>query len=485
MAIVVLVVGILGTFTTFDTSQRLSLVSERHATMTQIAQREIERIEGIPYSQIGLSSTPSTSTDPTNPDYYVVAGSPPQYEWNRSSSSSRETLDIDTTNGTIAPVQSWNETTQGGTLSGYIYDFVTWTTDPAPPGGSASACSPGCPSSQDYKRITVAVTMTSGLQPTPVYVASVIADPQAAPAGGTSNGTAGNPLANPATTCQNSSGQTVQCTSGIDSGNANTYFLHDWAATNSGTPQTPSADHTTHPTAGTTSGGTCTTSQSQASNSSQTSGCPIPDLMNKTAPAGTTSTPLYNYSTDQCADTCYPGGRLLQPTCSGLCSGSSGGGTGSTSDCTGGAWSSGLLNVQSEFWVTNPLSSSKTLTGAGGISLFTQTLGSAAATVSFCAEIYDVPPSGTASSLADLDAYPPVALGGGAYVPPTDPSTGSNWPLSLGETSFVFTFSNQPVTVPAGDRIGLRVWMKATQDTPIDVVYDNPNYPSQLELNTQ
>ena len=480
-AIVVLAVGILGAFTAFDASQRLSLVSERHGTMAQIAQQEIERIEGTAYGKIGLNDglgdgTPIThSTDAANPDYYVTNGSPPVLQYDRTGSAT-ETLDVDTTNGTIVPMRSWTEVTQGGTLKGWIYDFITWSTD--------SQCSPGCPASQDYKRITVAVTMTQDLQPTPVWVSSVISDPEAQPTGGINNGS-GNPIHDPIVICQTGTGTTGPCASGLNTGTANTYFLHDWAATNSGSPQAPSADHTTHPTVGLTAvGGICTTTQAAATASTELN-CPVPDLMDTNPPSGTSTTPAYNYSTDQCADSCYPGGRVLQPTCAvpswtaQACAG-----TGTSSDCGASAWTSTLQNPQSEFWVTAPFSSAITYTGAGGLSFYTQTIASATPTVSFCVEVYDVPPSGTAGSLSDLFAWPPGAKGGGAYIPVATQSAG-NWPTTMTEQSFVFTFSSSPVTIPAGDRLGFRIWMLANQNSPIGVLYDNPNYPSQLQLNSQ
>jgi hypothetical protein len=123
--------------------------------------------------------------------------------------------------------------------------------------------------------------------------------------------------------------------------------------------------------------------------------------------------------------------------------------------------------------------------------LFTQTQGGANPIVSFCVEVYDVPPSGSAGSLKDLDvvgatpSWTPKDLGGAAYIPPTDPSTGGNWPLGTAETSFAFAFSQTAVTIPAGDRVGLRIWMKSNQNSPIAVMYDNPSYASQVQLNSQ
>ena len=43
----------------------------------------------------------------------------------------------------------------------------------------------------------------------------------------------------------------------------------------------------------------------------------------------------------------------------------------------------------------------------------------------------------------------------------------------------------EPVRLAAGDRIGVRIWMKANVTTPIDLLYDNTSYPTELELNTE
>jgi hypothetical protein len=325
--------------------------------------------------------------------------------------------------------------------------------------------------------------MSRGLEPNAVYSSSLIADPHATPSGGISNGVTGNPLTDPSTTCTNSQGTSLPCTSPISSGNPNTYFLHDSPATTTGAPQPPTGDHPTHPTVGVVGGLLCTVVQLLASLlGTNVTGCPVPDLMDNSAPAGGSTAPLYHYSTDQCSNTCYPGGRLLQPTCSN----GSGCGTGSTSDCNNGGWASNLLNVQSQFWVSSPLTASMTLTGDGGLSMFTQTVGGANALVSFCIELYDVPPSGSPGSLADLLAWPPVALGGAGYVPATNPQTGGNWPTSATQLSYIFNFrgSNGSVTLAAGHRLGIRVWAKASVNAAVDLLFDNPADPSQVQLNT-
>jgi prepilin-type N-terminal cleavage/methylation domain-containing protein len=480
VALAILVTGMLGLVAGFDSSRKLSLVSERHATMSHIAEREIERLEGISYSQIALLPTdaPTHSTDPTNPDYYVTNGSPPTLNVDRTGSTT-ETVVTDPT-GLVQHTQ----TQQQGLTTYDIYDYVTWTHD--------STCAPSCTGTQNYKRLTVAVSVTSGLQPAPVYSTSSIADPTAEPAQGIQNGNPNNPVLSPTTHCLNASGQTIECVSGILSGNANTWYLHDWPATG-GPPQPPSSDHPTHSTVGSPTNA-CTTSQQLATNPANTTGCPMPDLMDPNPSSGVPNPPptCYHYSTDL-GTTGYPCGALIQPTCGTTCgppgssSSGGGGGTGSPSDCNGGTWTNNLINGQSHLWVTPPITTTTTLTGDGSLTTFSQTTGGAQAIVSFCVEIYDVPPSGSAGTLTDILAWSPIALGGAAYIPPTDPSTSGNWPASTSQTSFVYNFrgSNGPAAIPAGDRIGIRMWIKANVNIPIDMIYDHPLYPASVQLNSQ
>jgi hypothetical protein len=124
-----------------------------------------------------------------------------------------------------------------------------------------------------------------------------------------------------------------------------------------------------------------------------------------------------------------------------------------------------------------------TFTGQGGLSFATQTVGSVSAAVSFCIALYDVPPSnGVAGSLANILSWPPVYLGAAAYSPP------GNWPTNTTQTAFSFNFrggTQGTVSIAAGHRLGVRIWIKDSVNAAIAVLYDHPTYPAQLELNTQ
>ena len=446
----VLVVAIMGLFMGFDSARRLSAIAERQTSAAHRARLEVERVQALSYANLAMSAVPSHSTDTKNPDYYVTSGtstcaSPGTFQYDPQSTAT-ETIVCDATNGQIpATGTSWSD----GSLSGTVYDFVTWHSD--------GNCGSGCPTSQNYKRVTVAVTVNTpaGVHPMkPIILYTLIADPTAH-SNAVTNGVQ-NPLDDPSTTCQNSSGQQVQCSAGIDNGTANVWFLHDYPASGS-SPVPPSANHLVHATVAPT--GTCTNG---ATSGSGVAGCPQPDLMNTTAPTSPSTTTctgpsnLCNYSGTS-APSGYDGGRTLAP------------------DTACANTPSSTDNTKGELWVTAPLSAQMTLTGYGGLTLYTSTISAAATTVTFCIGIYDVP-----NSIVNLPSSPPTLLGASSYTP-------SSWPTTTTAQSFDFQYlaTGSTATVAATHRIGVRIWLSSTSTGNIAAIYDHPSYQSQVQLNSQ
>jgi Tfp pilus assembly protein PilV len=212
ISMLVLVTGLLGVFGVLSASGKAISSGERQAAMTQVAEQTLQAAEALPYTSIADSSTPSktTTTDTTNPTYYLTctAGTC-TYQWDPSSSSSSETVAVDTTNGKLAPgpttVVVAAPYTSGCTTSATtncqmtfaVYTFVTNTTD--------SVCSQSgvtC-SGTSYKRITVAVKNTgTGAPLSPVYLSAFV---------GNNAGGASNPLTSSSTQCLDGT-TTVSCT---------------------------------------------------------------------------------------------------------------------------------------------------------------------------------------------------------------------------------------------------------------------------------
>ncbi|MDX6646314.1 MAG: hypothetical protein QOK40_2041 [Miltoncostaeaceae bacterium] len=436
VAVVLLLIGVLAIATSIGGSRKLISTSERQQVMIHRGQLEIERIQAMSYSQVALLGTPVHSTAPLSPYFAVSAGPSPTLALDRTGAAS-EQLVIDPTGGALPPAATtWSD----GRLSGTVADFVTWSAD--------AGCGSGCPAASDFKRVTVAVTVNgTGGPKTPIMLSTYVTDPNAAPAGYIKNGVS-NPLASPSTTCQDALGATVDCTGGIGQGTAVSWFLYDTPAP-LGAYQAISASHSTHPTIAGLTGLLCTLLT--------TAGCPKPDLMGTSpTPDQTPPPPLYGYSTDQPG--AYPGGRVLRRDSGTLC----------------GGLLSGIDNTKGEMWVTPPLPTGSTLTGEGGITLFSQTLSGFTGPVTLCLRLYAV-----AGSIANLISLPPTPIGLTIAYP------FNAWPAALSAISFTFRFASTGVALAPGLRVGVRLWIDQSSSSDIVIVYDHPSYKSLVQLNSQ
>jgi Tfp pilus assembly protein PilV len=201
VAVLILAIGILGLVGAFDSARKLNLLSERRTLSAHRAQLEIERLQAVPFEQLAMVSAPSHSSVATNPDYYVNYSSPVKcssvncFAWNSSKPSEEESLVIaaksppceketSTECGVVAISPTGRKCTEtlgacewtDGNVSGNVYPFVTWHTDPVCEKEEAgkAICA-----TFSYKRITVIVTVTvpNGRQPTPTRVSTLIAEP--------------------------------------------------------------------------------------------------------------------------------------------------------------------------------------------------------------------------------------------------------------------------------------------------------------------
>jgi hypothetical protein len=409
--------------------------SETRQNLAHRAQQEVERIASLSYETIAHTASPSAGSANVKSPLYWYSTSTGKYRWDRGAAgaTTAEPLVVDA-EGVVEVERTWTD----GAASGKLFAFVTWVTDPR--------CGTGCPSSQNYKRVTVAATLTSGAGTAdPVFVSSIVSDPQALPAGKIVNGNA-NPLADPNITCKDASGNTVACTASVGATNINEWYLSDSPAT--AAYAAPTASHTTHPTIAPS--GTCTTAV--------TTGCPKPDLLSTEAPPapaeGQASPPLLDYSAEQ-TGLVHPGGRVL------------------VRDTECSATPSSVDNAKGAFWVTAPLASATALTGAGGMTLHTQTVAGAVAGVTLCVAVYDV-----GNALTNLVANPPTRLGVVAF-------TVAEWPAAPTPLSFSFDFvTGGTIRVAAGHRIGVRLWAAGSSAADLVLLYDHPDRSSVLQLNS-
>jgi type II secretory pathway pseudopilin PulG len=435
VAMLLLAGGILATGAVLAQTARQSTGTEARAAMAHRAQQEAERLAALPYDQLGHATLPAAGSADVAEPLHWYSPTPKTYQWDRGSggAASAETL-VTSANGTVAVgPTAWSD----GRLSGRLFAFVTWVRD--------THCGTGCPAAQNYKRVTVAVVLDAGAGggrvTQPAYAATLVADPRALPVGKVVNGNV-NPLADPSIQCRDASNNVVSCTQSVGNQTINQWYLTDTKAGVTYAP--PGADHPVHATVAPF--GTCT--------ASTTTGCPVPDALSSTPPPSPTPAPaLHNYATDVVA--AIPGGRPLVRDVS--CSAAP-----TTTD-----------NGKGEMWVTQPLAADTRLTGSGGMTLSTQTVNAATASVTLCLGIYSV------GSIANLIQTPPVRLGVVAY-------TMAEWPTEPTPVSFSFDFlTSGTATVVAGQRIAVRLWTAATSGADVAAIYDHPAHASVVQLNSQ
>jgi Tfp pilus assembly protein PilE len=467
VAAVILIVGVLTTLVALNSSRQLTLVAERNTSIQHRAQLELERVKTLPYSQIALTGG-SSQWSTTSTDYTYVnnpsgtcpgtsSGPAPTYQPDQSgSSSATESLVINGCNytingnsqtlsgGTIAPVTSWS----GGGLSGNVYDFITWASDPT----CSQTASPGsiCPTSNNYKRVTIVVTLDGASQPSkPAIVSDFVADPNAIPPGAPAN-SAQNPIGNPSTHCVDSNGNTITCSNTLI-GTPIQYFLTDTGYT--GTYGTPS----------------CSGNNEHQTLVSYLSGllnlAPVPDLLVTGLPPGT----------------CTDGSGNPTPPCFALnlgCNG--GGGLPIVSNGSSTCGSPPADNTKSHSWVAPavPVGSTVNLSGAGSMTTYLQSGNGVAVNAKVCLGLYIIPGGVLGSLTGNLLAHPIGAVVSASVSVAAGVPTPVSFNFNVGQAASISS------TVLNIARVEVVVWVAASASTHVNLAYDQAQMASQLTLIT-
>jgi prepilin-type N-terminal cleavage/methylation domain-containing protein len=331
--------GVAATLRVFGSSGRTAQAAQRDHVATQKAQAAIDLLGTTPYNQLGLTSTPASSTDPRNPGFRVsgttLTVKPDLTETFVLSS------DTGQAGAAVSPAaESFTVGSGGSAISGHVYRYITWRDEPCPIGL--------CDGTQDTKRVTVAVTINAHgavAASAPVWVSKVIPDPEALPPGAT--GTTGP------------TGSTIS---------AQDFYLYDTRCGNT-IRQAITAGHATHNTAQTSAD---TSSASFCENSTSDL---QPDLMGVEPPDDATSTPLYQLSND------------LSGAYDGLAMKRHGTGCPTTYDDADDLEATNQWNIHA--WATNSFTSTFALAGQVTLSLFTSTVGGVSGAGVICTTLVD------------------------------------------------------------------------------------------------
>jgi type II secretory pathway pseudopilin PulG len=397
----------------------LSTTGESKAAATKVAQQELERLRSLGWERLQMDAAPTQSTttddikDPLSAHYLSGTNYQPSTDAAAQPLVIGTAPDVGETD--LRDVKVTPTAWQSDQEQGLIYRFVTY--------GDDTACGANCPSAYDYKRVTVAVTVTKpvGAIANPIVVSTEVSNPVDAPVVTTS--TAGTPPA------------TIQ---GI------TYYPYDTKGTFS-TRQAITASHNKHTTRD------------------------KPDLMDQDPPPdpdpnGTGTVATYNYSADIAGSATFGRGIKKDSNCDKFDD-----------------------DNKVMFWVGPILTSDVKLTGNATADLYAQTLAGTSSPGRICVSVWDVP--GTLA--ADGKVQGTETIIGTIQSAELNP-----FYTTFDELQFNFRFLATGATyytALTGRRIGIKITSSdhlaapnaATSAVDLAIMYDHPDYPSSISLETQ
>jgi len=430
IAMALTAVGIAATLSVFGASGRTTVISQNVEVGAQQAQAELDRLSRLGYGELALTSTPSNSSNPKNPNYRVSGGN---FDVRAGLTEPLVTEAGEGATAKVDPGPSVFAVGQAGsTITGKIYRYVTWRDENCP----ANVCD----GSQNTKRVIVAVSVdptANSVQRNPLWFSTVIADPSAAPpdysgtAGGTGSGTG-------------------------SSTSAQVFYLYDQPCDDEDWDDfsyvAPSGSHNTRSTAQTgpspSTNSTCDNDDSSRQ----------PDLMGTVPPPGNTSTPIFEYSADLAGD--YLGGLAMMRK----------GTTCRSSYSTSDASNTAVPNKWAvHAWTTPEFEDEFVLSGRATVSIWTETLGDVSGRGFMCATLVERRVSGGGTPSDTVLASTTYDV--------------SAWPASPRRLSFTFTVP-QPADIDEDRQLVLVLHLREESAQDVALLYDHPSYQSLLEIET-
>ena len=415
------------------------------AKATQVAldraQQEVEKLRTLTNAELAMTKAPASSTSELDPGYRVNASNS-TYALNRSPRGSYQPMVINTitNNWGAGPVEGGVVNPgpisfSSGDVHGRVYRYVVWRDDEECPDTS-------CPGPQDYKQIVVAVKLDKPPNQAGergyVEVQSNFVDPQDSPEKDPAPGPDG------VVTAQQ-------------------FFLSDTVCSTGGETarEEITGDHLLHNTMGTCAAGLQNGTTPGAPDTLLLGGPPDP------APEDESNPLRYDYSNDFYLEPTPDTDRGLQIR----------------QDDTSGCHSTptGTTNPQAQVhrWVTDPMAAEFKLSGKVTLKFFTRTLNDALYKGGICVYLFVRNAEETADTMLEDTGgvtYWTYSPGGNGY-----------WPREAWtEVGVPMTVSSATEPIPAGDRLGLAITVDPakTDADAIPIMYDHPNEPSRLEVET-
>lgn len=446
VAAVVLTLGAAATFGVLGAATKNAQRAKATQVALDLAQEEMERLHGLPYESLAVSSQPASSSQPLNPGYRVKGE---EFALERTPQGEYGKLDIEPERGVSPESEFFSGDTEHGGIKGTLYRYVVWRNDPTCPEEE-------CPGEDDYKQIVVAVKPDKPVsQPGEsgyVEVQSQVTDPQLEeepPEPGEPG--EGEPEPDP--------GENVT---------AQQFFLSDTPCSASGATvrQEITEDHLLHNTLGVCADGLQTGGAAGAPDALLLNGAPDP------APEDELNPPLHDYSNDY----------YLEPTPD------TDKGVQIRRDDTSGCHykPTGTTNPESQVhrWVTDPMPFKFEMGGKVTLEFYTRTLNDALYTGALCIFLFDRSETGSPPTPTDT---PLSKAGSGTSYWEYEPEGNGYWPRnSWTRVRVTMEFQKAPKYIETDDRLGVALSVDRA-NTPADaipIMYDHPNYPTRIEVDS-
>lgn len=482
IATVVLALAALAIFGTLSAATRNAQRAQATQVALDQAQEEMERLHALSYSELALTVTPEHAASSLNPNFRVRG---------REFAVRREPLseygEMVVNNGSLyaggaiedGVIKPGPISFEDGNVSGKIYRYVVWRNDPTCP-ESEVGTEDFCPGKQDYKQLIVAVKLNKPVaqaaETNYVEVQSQVANPELQAQRSTQGedpgkGGGGNTKAEEE---QREKEELEDETSKQSTGKAVTaqqFFLSDTPCSASGTTtrQPIIGDHLLHNTLGVCANGPQVEKTMGAPDALLRDAPPDPD------PADESNPPLYNYSNDS----------YLQP------SPDTNKGLQILHDDTAGCHYQPTSTVHPEAkvhrWVTDPMPTEFKVNGSATLEFYSRTINEASYPGTICVFLFtrhEEP--GANGTIKFTDTFMKNVETGQLYW--TYSSQGnSSWPRTeWTKLRLTMKIAGAPFGILSGDRLGVALSVDAgtTPAEAIPIMYDHPNYPTRLEVDT-
>lgn len=442
IASIVLVLGAGATFGVLAAATKNAQRAKGTQVALDLAQEELERLHSLPYENLALNTPPKPASSSLDPGSRVKGT---EFALRRSPVGDYAPVVIDADRGVSPESQFFSGDTEHGGIRGMLYRYVVWRDDPSCPDTQ-------CPGADDYKQIVVAVRPTravgQGGEGGYVEVQSQLTDPEAAEAEVPEEEEEDpDPDPSPTVTAQQ-------------------FFLSDTACAASGktTRMEITADHLLHNTLGTCASGLQT---------GKTLGAPDALLLNDppdAAPEDPTVPMLRDYADDFYLEPTPDTDKGVQIR------------RDDTSGCNYDP--AGTTNPESQVhrWVTDPMPVDFEMGGRVTLEFYTRTLNDELYPGKLCVYLFErsetgAPPEATDERLTKkIDGTPYWFFEGNPY-----------WPRNVWtKVRLTMEFEEAPHFIDVNNRLGvaLSTEREGTPADAIPIMYDHPEYPSRIEVDS-